>query len=108
MKMQLIFFLNTCAEQYEGPEVLECLEQIVIAHLPIPGKTARIKATKDAVREAFHVKDRKRPYWIQGAEWPMGKNSPMAYIGRKKIPDGVAYLFQDVDTGENRTVEQYY
>ena len=38
----------------------------------------------------------------------MGKNSPMQYIGRKKIPDGIQYLFSDVDTDATRTVEQYY
>lgn len=50
----------------------------------------------------------KRPCWIQGGEWPMGKNSPMQYIGRSKIPDGVKYIFQDVDTGEIREIEQFY
>ena len=38
----------------------------------------------------------------------MGKNSPMQYISRSKIPDGVKYIFQDVDTGEVRVIEQFY
>lgn len=38
----------------------------------------------------------------------MGKNSPMQYIGKSKIADGVQYEFRDVDTGETRFVEQFY
>ncbi len=32
----------------------------------------------------------------------------MQYISRSKIPDGVKYIFQDVDTGEIREIEQFY
>ena len=38
----------------------------------------------------------------------MGKNSPMQYIERNKIPDGIEYVFRDVDTDTIRMIEQYY
>ena len=67
-----------------------------------------IRKNVENLKKAFHIEHSKRPYWIQGGEWPMGKNSPMQYISRSKIPDGVKYIFQDVDTGEIREIEQFY
>ena len=52
--------------------------------------------------------DNKRPRWIQNAEWPAGKNSPMKYLYRKSISDGSEYYFEDVDTGEVRKIVQFY
>jgi len=45
---------------------------------------------------------------MQGAEWPMGKNSPMKYIDRKTNGEEVLFRFVDVDTGEERIVSQFY
>ena len=38
----------------------------------------------------------------------MGKNSPMQYVDKSKIYDGMRYTFRDVDTGEVRVIEQFY
>ena len=54
------------------------------------------------------VEGQTRPHWIQGPEWPMGKNSPMKYLSRKRDGERVIFTFQDVDTGEIREVEQFY
>ena len=101
-------YLNAAGEYYEGPEVMHILNQVIVNALPIKPKSKRIKEVREKLAAIFHVVDKKRPRWIQGAEWPMGKNSPMQYIGRARIPDGVQYTFQDVDTGEIRVVEQFY
>ena len=68
----------------------------------------RIKAGKEALWKAFHIKDRKFPRWAQEADWPMGKNSPMEYLGQRRDGELVELRFRDVDTGEERTVEQFY
>ena len=101
-------YLRTVGEYYEGLEVTPFLNQIVAEALPIRPKYKRDKILRERLKEVFHVVGKNRPYWIQGGEWPMGKNSPMQYIGRERIPDGVRYTFRDVDTDETRTIEQYY
>ena len=68
----------------------------------------RVKAGKEALWAAFHIKDRKFPRWAQEADWPMGKNSPMEYLGQHRDGELVALRFRDVDTGEIRVVEQFY
>lgn len=101
-------YLSAVGEYYEGLEVMPLLNQIVADALPIRPKYKRDKLLRERLKEVFHVVGKNRPYWIQGGEWPMGKNSPMQYVGRNSIPDGVCYTFRDVDTGEVRMVEQYY
>ena len=92
----------------KGLDKEELLEQIVREALLLSPKSKRIKEIRENLKKAFHIEHSKRPYSIQGGEWPMGKNSPMQYISRSKIPDGVKYIFQDVDTGEIREIEQFY
>lgn len=101
-------YLDAVGSFYEGPEVTQFLNQIVMEELPVKSKSKQIKLLRGKLKEAFHVVDNKRPYWIRGGEWPMGKNSPMQYIGRNKIPDGIEYVFRDVDTDTIRMIEQYY
>ncbi len=38
----------------------------------------------------------------------MGKNSPMEYLGQRRDGELVELRFRDADTGEERTVEQFY
>lgn len=101
-------YLAAVGEYYEGPEVTQTLNKIVEDALFITPKSKSIKEIRAKLKEVFHISDKKRPYWIQGGEWPMGKNSPMQYIGRNKIPDGIQYVFRDVDTDTIRMIEQYY
>ena len=101
-------YLDAVGNYYEGPEVTTLLNRIVLEALPIKPKSKRAKLLREKLKETFHVIGRNRPYWIQGGDWPMGKNSPMQYIGKSKIADGVQYEFRDVDTGETRFVEQFY
>ena len=92
----------------DGPEVWRFIESI-LEQFPRTMKAAdRVKAGRAAVQEAFHIQDRKFPCWPQEPEWPMGKNSPMEYLGRHKDGELVHLQFRDVDTGEKRIVEQFY
>lgn len=101
-------YLGAIGDCFEGTEVLPVVEKIVLDALPIKGKGKRIQAAKAELKKQFHVEGRKRPYWIQGAEWPMGEKSPMKYVGQKRIGEMVQYYFEDVDTGATEIVEQYY
>ena len=102
------FYLDGVGEYYEGPEVTGLLNQLVLEALPIKPKSKGIKELRAKLKEIFHIEGTKRPYWIQGGQWPMGQNSPMQFVGRRKISQGICYNFQDVDTGELREVVQYY
>lgn len=101
-------YLDIAGEYFEGSEVAHFIEKIISDCIHISPKTTRIKEAKKQIAEMFHVTDRKRPYWIQGAEWPAGKNSPMQFWGSERIYDGKKYIFTDVDTGEMREIIQHY
>ena len=101
-------YLSAIGDSFEGEEVTEYIERIVKKSINITPKSKRIKETKEQIKQLFHVTDNKRPRWIQNAEWPAGKNSPMKYLYRKSIPDGSEYYFEDVDTGEVRKIVQFY
>lgn len=101
-------YLDAVGTYYEGPEVVPLLQQLVLEAMSISPKTKRIKVLREKLKETFHVTDQNRPHWIQGGEWPMGKNSPMQYIGCTKSKDGISYTFRDVDTNAIRTIDQYY
>ena len=95
-------------EDLGGPEVDELIREIVDEYRDVRPAKERNKLLKQKLREAFHVKPRKRIYWPQEPEWPMGEKSPMEFISREEEGELVRITFRDADTGEERTVEQYY
>lgn len=101
-------FLSAVGEYFGGSEVTPVLCSIITEALQEKTKTAQKKKARELVVRAFHVEGRNRPYWIQGADWPMGTKSPMKYLSRIRRGEKVTYLFQDVDTLQTREVEQYY
>lgn len=100
--------LDVTKDCFEGSEVNDVIEKIINDALQLKTKKQRIQYAKQEINTQFHVEGTNRPRWIQGADWPMGKNSPMQYISKKCKGEAVIYLFQDVDTGETREVIQYY
>lgn len=106
--VEFILSLDICGDTYEGPEICGVVSKIVEECMQYKTKKDRLKHGRELRNKLFHTEDGKRPYWIQGAEWPMGKNSPMKYI--KKVNKGELHLyyFQDVDTNEERVIEQFY
>ena len=91
-----------------GLEVDDLIRQIVDEYRDIRPAKERNKLLKQKLKEAFHLKPRKKPDWAQEPGWPMGENSPMEFVSKEQEGDLVRYLFRDVDTGAERIVEQYY
>ncbi len=102
------FFFDAVGDSYGGCEVEAYVDKLLQEFPPTMGKTRRIKAAKEKIREAFHIEGKKYPRWAQDAEWPMGKNSPMEYLSQRRDGELVELRFRDVDTGEVRIVEQFY
>lgn len=103
------FYLAVCGDYLDGPEVNVFLDKLVYEIYSQSGtKASRIRRAKIVAKNAFHIEGSKYPRWIQGAEWPMGQNSPMEYLSRKRNGERAVFTFRDVDTGAIREVEQYY
>ncbi len=95
-------------EDLGGPEVDDLIREIVDEYRDVRPARERSKLLKQRLKEVFHVRPRKRLYWAQEPEWPMGENSPMEFVSKEQEGDLVRYHFRDADTGAVRTVEQYY
>lgn len=108
-------YLDLIQDTFDGPEVRDTVERILQTVKGVEGKTKRKSVGKCMVAEAFHYVDRKRPRWIQGPEWPAGSDGkPMRFIkqfSKSKAAYAISlytvYLFEDVNTGEQRSVEQF-
>ena len=107
-KQNHTYYSKAMGRSIGGSEVVDYAANI-LAEFPETMKMAdRVTAGKEALWSAFHIKDRKFPRWPQGADWPMGKNSPMEYLSQRQDGELVELRFRDVDTGEIRIVEQFY
>jgi len=102
---EINFYLALCGETFGGEEVEQVISNIILEHPDSIGKSKRIKMAKQRIKEVFHV-DKKYPRWIQEPEWPMGVSSPMRFISQSHEGDLFKYVFEDVDTGELRTIIQ--
>lgn len=101
-------YLDVVGDCYDGPEVRMLVNEIIRKCLYIKTKSGRKKEGQTKIQETFHVVNKKKPRWIQGAEWPMGANSPMRFVEQKRYNEYMEYMFIDVDTGKELTVIQYY
>ena len=91
-----------------GAETDGVIRDILYTTTEYPNAKERNKALKQALREAFHLVPRKVPHWAQSPEWPMGVNSPMAFVAEKQEGERMEYTFRDVDSNATVLVEQYY
>lgn len=103
-----ILYLNVTKDSFEGPEVQHITEQIIYRALEYKTKKQRLQYCKAEMAIAFHVTDNHYPRWIQGPEWPMGINSPMVYVSKKRKGEEVYFIFKDYDTAEERVITQFY
>ncbi len=101
-------YFDVVKDCYDGPEVRHIVDQIIHEALLRKTKREKILFVKDAISSQFHLVDKKRPRWIQGAEWPMGMYSPMGFVNQCRNAESVQYQFVDVDTKEVRFIEQFY
>ena len=65
------------------------------------------KEKKAALKEKFHLVPRKYPHWVQEPEWPCAGAEPMKFIAENNDGDKFEYVFEDTETGEQRTVVQF-
>ena len=100
--------LDVIKDCFDGPEVSDLVERVIEKSLALKTKKQKISHAKSEIHSLFHVIGSKRPRWIQGAEWPMGKHSPMEYVETKRRGEQVHYVFRDVDTNDIRIVTQMY
>lgn len=107
------FMLDACPQYIGGPEVdhlLDALLEEIPAEL---SKAKRVKLYKEKVKALFPMAGKKYPRWVQEAEWPLSPSGkPMRFVEQKKGKDykttmQTHFLFEDVDTGETRTIEQF-
>lgn len=105
---ELDFYTRTIGDYIGGDAVDQCICEILDQFPRSMGKTKRKKAAKAALLEAFHIQLGKYPRWVQEPDWPMGVNSPMAFVRQQRDGDMVLFTFQDVDTGELKVVEQVF
>lgn len=102
------FYFDAIPDAVMNIELNDYFEKILSEFPASMGKVKRKKAAREKIKQLFHIEGRKYPHWAQESEWPMGKNSPMKFIRQKQDGDQVLYWFQDVDTGEEKIVEQFY
>lgn len=107
------FMLDACPEYIGGPEVDHLLDGL-LEEIPAElSKAKRVKLYKEKVKALFPMVSKKYPRWVQEAEWPISPSGkPMRFVEQKKGKDykitmQTYYIFEDVDTGEIRTVEQF-
>ena len=91
-----------------GPEVDDLIEKTLNPSENCFSNKYSLKEQRSRLKMLFHIIPRKIPAWPQEPQWPMGKNSPMEYLDRHKDGELVQPRFRDVDTGEERIVEQFY
>ena len=95
-------------EYLGGAEVEPLIQEILSKKTEGISAAKFIQTAKQELRTQFHLQPRKYPRWIQEAEWPMGKNSPMAFCKQQRSGEMVEFIFEDVDTGNQRIVKQFY
>lgn len=107
------FMLDACPEYIGGPEVNHLLDEL-LEEIPADlSKAKRVKLYKEKVKALFPMAGKKYPRWVQEAEWPLSPSGkPMRFVEQKKGKDykttmQTHFLFEDVDTGEQRVVEQF-
>lgn len=101
-------YLDVVGDYYDAPEVRSTIEKIILEAISIRPKIWRKKVMKKQIATQFHIEGKNYPQWIQGSEWPMGVKTPMQFVMQKEGKESVEYQFVDVDTGETRTIKQYY
>ena len=102
------FLIKNCPRSVGGPEADPYIEKI-LNEIPedLPNKT-RVQVFRARIKEEFHLDGKRYPYWLQEAEWPFNNGKPMRYASQASKGEMRFYLFEDVETGEERVVFQSY
>lgn len=100
--------LEVMPDYIEGMQA-EALVEEIIKSIPYDlAKAKRNKLIKEKIKEAFHLNDGKRPYWVQGSDWPFSKTGkPLKYISKKTDGELAVFIFKDMDTEEITEIKEY-
>ena len=111
------FMMDVCPQYIEDHEIDEAgIIEAIIEQAPesLP-KAKRKKQIKELIKKEFHIVGTKYPRWVQSGEWPVSKSGkPMRFVEQKRKKGKgcenmlcTIYVFEDVDTLEKRTIEQF-
>ena len=105
LRTKFDFLLTTCPDYIGGEEVEAVIENLLNVN---PGISK--KQFKEEIKNLFNIEKGKYPKWLQAPEWPISKNGkPMKFI--KQVSDkktGITqYVFEDIDTKKETTIEQF-
>lgn len=111
---RLIFISKICPEYIGG---LEIEESGILFKLydEIPKNISTYEKEqlyKSKLNECFQVSSESPPNWLCEPQWPIGTNcKPMRFIGQERIKNddmiSASFVFEDVDTGEQKKVNQF-
>ena len=112
---KFMFLITACPGSIGGTEVEHLIEE-QLALLPEgASKAERTKLFKERIKALFHIEGRKYPCWVQSPDWPIGtEGKPMRFVkqirAKGKLYDMImhtTYIFEDVDTGEQKSIVQF-
>ena len=109
------FMMDACPQYIGGPEVDHLLDELLAEIPETLSKTKRAKLYKEKIKEMFHITGNQFPRWVQEAEWPISPTGkPMRFVEQKRkkgkeyrMTMYTHFIFEDVDTGETRIVDQF-
>ena len=81
--------------------------QLAMESLQFKTRTQKIKDMKQKIKELFHLDGRRRPYWIQNAEWPVLNGKPMQFVKTIVVrkSEWKQHVFVNPESGEERIVD---
>ena len=102
------FFLDVRPNYIGGKDADELITKLM-NELPINlSKSKRVKLLKEQIKMLFHI-EKHKPNWLQSPEWPFSNGKPMRFVSQTKKFNGdlYGYVFEDIDTKEQKTIEQF-
>ena len=109
IKNRFYFELEAVPRYIGGKEIYELgiLDDIIDAVPSELSHEERAEACRNLVLDKFQVDERNHPHWRREAQWPLGVNrQPMRFLWQRQVDDLHEYDFEDVETGELKTVCQ--
>ena len=111
---RLIFISKVCPE-YIGGSDIEKNGILFKLYDELPKNISTYEKEqlyKLKLNECFQVSSECYPSWLCEPQWPIGTNGkPMRFIEQKQIKNNdmisASFVFEDVDTGEQKTVNQF-
>lgn len=102
------FLLDNCPSSVGGKEADFYVEKILNEIPEDLPKRIRAQLFRERIKKAFHIEGKRHPRWLQPPEWPFNNGKPMRFASQASKGEMRFYLFEDVETGEERVVIQSY